>query len=271
MKTLLKLLLLTGLALITLCAVAQKQKNIVIDPSLEANSEALKIKLGTQVMGKMAKYQFGEYAVVEGRAGRTKTSERSNLLDTRQEVKAKSNFSFVMADNADNRATIHAFVDQEIRETREQKLIAFFYTGEDELLLNKHNFSATIFLNKDTANLWLLFMNRETGSRSENTGRAFLTNGERKILILSASSDKNGTDSRKIPARGYELVENDRALSALQYYGGGVLGLNKGLVWIDKQLEPPQKLVLSSAMTALLHLHYNELSEMDSPDFYDDW
>lgn len=272
MKTkIIRQILLTALALITIPALAQKQKNIVIDPGLEANSTALKIKMGGQALNKIPKYEFGDYAVVEGKVGAVKSSGSSNLFDTQQQEKGKTQFSFVMTDRAENRATVNAHINQEHRSSKEQKLIAFFYIGENEVLLDKHNFSATIFLNNDTSNLWLLFMNYETGSQSNNTGTAFLTNGQRKILIVSASSNSNLKNARKIPALGYQFIENKQALSAIQYYGGGLLGLNKGLVWIDHQLDEQLKLVLSSAMTALLHKEYSEVSEIDDLDDYEDW
>lgn len=272
MKTrIIKTILVASLTLFTLCAFTQKQKNIVIDETLEANSEAMKIKMGSQVFGKMAKYKFGDYSVIEGKVAGVSSSGSSNLLETKQQVKSKTKFSFVMADKSADRATVNAAVNQEIKSTSEQKLIAFYYVGENELLLNKHNFSATIFLNKDTSNLWLLYMNRETGSQSKNSGTAFMTNGKRKILIISASSNKNGTDSRTFPAMGYEFTENEQTLSAIQYYGGGMFGLNKGLVWLDNRLDSQLKLILSSAMTALLHMQLDELYDMENMYDYENW
>jgi len=57
-----------------------------------------------------------------------------------------------------------------------------------------------------------------------------------------------------LSALGYELIENDHVLLALQYYSGGVLGMNKNIVWIDNTLDPGMKLVLAAAATAIMQL-----------------
>jgi hypothetical protein len=87
-----------------------------------------------------------------------------------------------------------------------------------------------------------------------------LTNGIRKFLIFSASSDKNGNDKRKIPAQGYELRENNRAVLALQYYGGGMLGMNKNMVWINNTQQPKMQLILAAAATAIMQLKLEEVA-----------
>jgi hypothetical protein len=121
-------------------------------------------------------------------------------------------------------------------------------------------FKTHVNINRDTTNTWVLLMNSEWGSESENTGNAMLTNGIRKFLIFSASSDKNGNDKRKIPAQGYELRENNRAVLALQYYGGGMLGMNKNMVWINNTQQPKMQLILAAAATAIMQLKLEEVA-----------
>ena len=55
-----------------------------------------------------------------------------------------------------------------------------------------------------------------------------------------------------LPARGYQFREGEQTLSAIQYLGGGMLGMNKSIVWLHKGLDEDTKLVLAAAMTALL-------------------
>ena len=62
-------------------------QNIVVDENLAANSEPLKVKMGAQGFGKIAKWKFGEYAVVASKAGWTKTTTKSNLFNTKTESK----------------------------------------------------------------------------------------------------------------------------------------------------------------------------------------
>ena len=94
-----------------------------------------------------------------------------------------------------------------------------------------------------------------------STGRSFLTNGERKIFLSPASSNKNGGDKRSLPALGYESIEKGQSLSAVQYYGGGLLGLNKNIVWLSKSSDEKMKLILAAASTAILQIKANNNQE----------
>jgi len=116
------------------------------------------------------------------------------------------------------------------------------------------NFSAYITINGDTSEIWALLMNIIGGSNTQGSYDALLTNGERKIFVTPASSNKNGSDTRSYPALGYEFIENGQSLSALQYYGGGMMGLNKNIVWIHNGLDEKTKLILAAASTAILQV-----------------
>ena len=235
-------------------------QNIVVDENLATISEPLKVKIGTQGFGKIAKWKFGEYEVVTSKAGWNKTTSRSNLFNTKTESKTTQKFSFTLCNQAGDSALVNAAKNIEIKAVQGFELFPSFFVGENELKLDSRNFTASININRDTTDTWILLMNSEWGSESENTGNAMLTNGIRKILIFSASSNKNGTDKRKIPAQGYELRENDQAVIALQYYGGGVLGMNKNMVWIDNTQEPKMKLILAAAATSIMQLKLDEVA-----------
>ena len=56
------------------------------------------------------------------------------------------------------------------------------------------------------------------------------------------------------PALGYEFIENEQALGALQYFGGGALGTNKNVAWLLNSLNADMQLILASAITALIQL-----------------
>ena len=97
-------------------------------------------------------------------------------------------------------------------------------------------------------------MEQTNGSDSDCNNEAFLRNAEQIINIISISSNKNGNDSRMLPALGYEFVENGQSLCAMQYYGGGAMGYNKNIVWLKSGLEPRMKLILAAARTSLMQL-----------------
>lgn len=108
--------------------------------------------------------------------------------------------------------------------------------------------------NQDTTETWTLYMNITTRRTVEKGGTSFLSNGNRKILIISTSSNKNGNDTRTSPAFGYEFIEKDKPVGALQYFGGGVFGANKNIVWIHNDQNSKMKLILAAAMTSVLQL-----------------
>lgn len=232
---------------------AQK-KGIIISESLAVNSKPMKVKMGTQWMGKIWSFKFGDYAVTDSKNGWTTTTSKSNLFNTKTESKTTQKFAFTLSKKTGDFANVNAANNIEIKVLQETELFAGFYIGDDELLLNSRNFTAFININQDTTETWTLYMNITTGSTVNDGGTAFLTNGERKIFIISTSSNKNGTDSRKFPALGYEFFENEQPVCALQYFGGGAFGMNKNIVWIHDNLDSKMKLILAAAMTSLLQL-----------------
>jgi len=245
-----KTILLSVLAMLMLNVSAQK--NIVIDQDLADNSEALKVKIGAQTFGKIAKYRFGEFAVTESKNGWTTTKGKSNFWGTKEESTTRQKFSFTLGDGESGTAHVNAATDVSIKLKKELELFSGFYVGGDELQLAEQNFSASIFLNGDTTNLWLLFMKMSVGTESDENGGAVLTNGKRKIFIVSASSMKNNMTRQVLPARGYQFREGEQTLSAVQYLASGAFGMNKCIVWLHHSLDEETKLVLAAAMTTLL-------------------
>jgi hypothetical protein len=240
---------------------AEAQKDIIISDSLTANAEKLNVKMGTQWFGKIWKFRFGDYAVVSSKLGWVTASAKENFFNTKTESKSTEKFSFVLTNKANDSALVNAANNIAIQSLHEIEIIPHFSLGNDELLKETHNFSAFITFNGDTTETWALLMNVTRGSNSQGEYNAFLTNGERKIFLLPTTSNKNGGDNRSLPALGYEFIENDQSLSALQYYGGGAFGLNKNIIWITKNADQKMKLILAAASTAILQIMANNNQE----------
>lgn len=242
--------------LVTFAGIAEAQKNgIIINENLAANAEPLKVKMGTQWMGKIWNIKFGDYAIVESKMGWTKTSSKSNLFNTKSESKTTQKFAFTLSNKTGDSVKVNAANNIEVKVLQESELFSGFYIGEDNLLLDSRNFTALININNDTTETWTLYMNVMVGSTVEDGGTAFLSNGNRKILLISTVSNKGkGFVSSMLPALGYEFVENDQAIGALQYFGGGALGTNKNVVWIRNNLDTKMKLILAAAMTSVVQL-----------------
>ena len=73
-------------------------------------------------------------------------------------------------------------------------------------------------------------------------------------VLRKLTGDKNTGKDRVMSALGYEFIENGQSLGALQYFGGGMLGVNKKVMWMHKALDAKIKLLLAAAMTAVMQL-----------------
>ena len=229
------------------------QKTIVISESLAANSEKWSVKMGTQWMGKIWNIRFGEYAVVSSKMGWTTTSNKSKLFNRKTESKTTNKFSFVLRNNTADSARVNAATYTTTQFIREIELLPNLYL-DGTLLKDSSNFSAFININGDTTEVWTLSRTVTQGKQIERNYEFFLTDGKREILLIPTNSNKNGEDSRSLPALGYEFIEDFKSLSALQYYGGGAFGANKNIVWMGNENDPKMKLVLAAAITAVLQI-----------------
>jgi hypothetical protein len=235
-----------------------QQKEIVIDESLEANSDKFKVKIGAQWAGKTFKFKFGDYAVTDGKNGWTQSTSSSNFFGTKASGESSNEFSFDLTDKSlSEKAIVNAATTMTTEEIRSFMLFSTVAIGSDELIKSSQNFSAFISTTVNEDDTWVLVKSVEEGSAASYDFRGFLTNRDRTIKIERTTSNKNGQDSRDIPAKGYEFLENGKSVCALQYYGGGMMGMNKCIVWIRSDLDSKDKLILAAAMTALLQADYS--------------
>ncbi len=241
-----------------------QQKDIVIDEDLAANAEKMKVKMGAQWMGKIFKFKFGDYAVTDSKNGWTTTSGGTNFWGTTARSESKNEFSFDLTDkSAAQKAIVNAASIITSEELRSFTVFSTLAIGTDELLKSSNNFTAFITSTFDEDDTWVLIKSLEDGSQANYDFRAFLTSPNRTIQVESTTSNKNGQDSRSIPAKGYEFIENGKSLCAVQYYGGGTLGMNKSIIWIRSDLSSQDKLILAAAMTALLQADYTTTMSFD--------
>lgn len=64
-------------------------------------------------------------------------------------------------------------------------------------------------------------------------------------------------------AVGYLLKENKEYSGALQYQGSSPMGMNKNIIWIKSDFNDHMKLVLASALCAILQLKTLELENQN--------
>ena len=233
-------------------AVSAAQKTIRISDSLVGNAERLRVKKGAQWMGQIARWRFGDYAVVSGKPGWTHTRTTGNFFQTESESRTHETFTFVLTNAATDSAVVNAARNVNVQALSKLDLGHGWSLGSDELVQESENFTALITINRDTTETWVLFLGSTSGRDTPGKHEAFLTNGERRILLSLASSNKNVYDFRGMPALGYEFIEGGQSLCALQYFSG--LFDFTQVVWIHSGLEARTKLILAAAMTAVLQL-----------------
>lgn len=240
--------------------VQAQSKDLKISKELAENSEMLKVKMGTQWMGKIWKFKFGDYAVVDSKLGWRKVKTKSNLLNTKSEVNSDQKFSFVLNNKTNDSAIVNAVENISVEQLQSFELFPNFYLGSDELLKDSRKFSVFISTTGNQEETWTLVMKTTQGSKVAYEDEAFLTNGKRLIAIIPISSERDTKNRSElgtvlnIPAMGYEFLENDQSLCAMQYYAGGVLGANKNIIWLKSDLDTRMKLIYAAVMTAILQI-----------------
>ncbi len=268
-KVVFKICLLALLSMGTSFAQAER-KDIIISDDLTATAEVFKVKMKTQRWGKIWDFKFGDYAVVKSKLGWTVTTGNANLFGTKTESKTKNKFSFVLCNNTLDSAFVNAVNEIIVKERHSFNIYSSTHSkisgssstthsskinlGSDELLMSTNLFSSFITTSSNKNDVWVLYLEQTDGHELQYKYEGVLRNEDRIIKIIPVSSNKKGTDSRMIPAFGFEFIENEQSLCAVQYFGGGVFGFNKKIVWIKSELEPRMKLILSAAMTSLMQL-----------------
>lgn len=254
LEYLIKILILSVLLIVTENSNAQR-KDIIISEYLSDNSEMLRVKVGTQWMGRIWNFKFGDYAVVRKSKMSPQVSDyKSNILGTKNDYKTGYKFNFTLTNNSVDSATVNALYGENIKELSSFELFPDFYLGRDEVLKDSINFIAEISLSSNTSEIWKLSLEMTSGTETELKHVGVLTNDTRIIWINPVSSNRDGNDKRLFPALGYEFTENGNAICAVQYFGGGAFGYNKNRVWIDSNLNHEMKLILAASMTSILQI-----------------
>jgi hypothetical protein len=237
------------LGLLAAPSVTAAQKIILISDTLVANADKLKVNNPAQWTGHIAGWRFGDYAVATSKQGPVKTTTRQRFM--KADSSTSEQFSFVLTNKTTDSAMVNAARNSTAKLLRSLQLGHGWSLGADEVVNESDNLAAFITINRDTSDAWTFFLG-VTGGESRSY-KGFLTNGERRITVAVASSNRNALDLSGWPALGYEFVEDGRSLGAIQYIGG--LWRPAQYVWLDRNLDARTKLLLAAAMTAVLQVN----------------
>jgi hypothetical protein len=244
-------------------------KHVILSDSLLANADTWDVKQGAQWMG-IHKWRFGDYAVVTSKSGWTTSGTHTDLFHTKSESHSGNKFSFVLTNRTTDSAFVSAAHDVRAQSHPGLKLGSDVTIGGDDRVLESESFTASITVNRDTTEAWVLSIgttdvSSAAGESREDQGThaATLTHGDRRI-VLDPVFSKKLTEHRSFtsqlglqlapPAMGYEFIEDGRSLCALEYFSSGLAGAHKNTVWMLRGADARLQLVLAAAMTAVLEL-----------------
>lgn len=245
------------LSLSPLPSLAQN-KNIIVDETLAASSDMFKVKIGSSKWGGIMRFKFGDYAVVDSKRGWKVTNSKTNFINTKSEKNAESKFYFVLSDQSNDSAFVNAMNNVEMQQFKQNGWLTYFDIDVDysETVMRHNFFTSLITTASNKEDTWVLLLDQTYGSGVEYEFEGLLQNDDQRISFIIASSNKYGNDERDFPALGFEFYEKGLALCAVQYYGGGALGLNKNIIWLKSDLDARMKLILAAAMTSLMQYKF---------------
>ena len=245
--------------LVNLPALAADDKTIIIDEGLAASAEVLPVNVAAEKTFKLADFRFGEYVVVSSKVGMAKGFS-IEWLGPLESDENEQKFSFVMKGAGPETASVTAVQRFKSGPLKRFEVLPGISVGADPLSGAKDNLFASITLDDEPAVTWKLKLSvqRNVAGASEKAKASSLSDGTREIEIRNVSSEASDGGEQAMPARGYEFREGDRAIAALQYYGGGYPASKKHLVvYLRNDLDPRAKLLLATVMTTILQSKVN--------------
>ena len=254
-------------------AVASSDKTIQIDEDLRVNAEVLKVVLGTSTPAHQVNIKFGEYSVVSSNAREGRQTTTSEFLSPVAHTRIRNYFTFVLKDAASATAKVKA--EWNILSEKPGQCLEIdlgidvdieYCLGDEEPKPGLHDLVvAAVQIDGEAASRWTLLLDvvRSESGLTERAGMSFLTDGSRQIVIRPVTSAGPAKNLLDLPARGFEFWEAGQSLGAVQYYAGGALGLNKNVVYLRRDIDPQLKLLLASAMTAIMEYKLEALFDYE--------
>jgi hypothetical protein len=235
--------------------VALAQQGIAIDQELRASAEVLPVAMGGQKLFKVGDFRFGDYAIVSSKMGVSHEDDTSVFANVLTHSDAAERFSFVMKGAGPETATVKAKFSTESGPIKRYEVLPGVSVGAGELSGSIDRLDGEVAVDGSAQPPWRLHLRvkRNVAGVDEKAGESSLSNGARTVGIVDVASVAADGAPESIPARGYQFLENGKALAALQFYGGGHPTSHKGMVvYLRSDLDAETKLTLAAAMTAIL-------------------
>ncbi|MBD3748468.1 MAG: hypothetical protein IE931_03135 [Sphingobacteriales bacterium] len=253
MKSKFRIALIVAFLLATFSQTTLAQKFIKLDAQLKANSKPMPAK--RKGFTDVGRYQFGNYQVISGKSGWTKTTTKSPLFQDNTTTNSSTKKSFVFVDHQADTANANIQIRENIKSYNNELFARTFLNwNRDELLEGKGIFETDFKFSTNTS-AWKLAVIYPLAL--EKDGRLYadyktpfkgiLTNNKTYIEIREVTQNEEGKKSFLSPVLGYEFWLDSESLAAVQ-----VVPMSKMNVWIKEDLDPKLKFILASGAAALL-------------------
>jgi len=245
------------IAFIALSGIVSAQQTIPISDSLAAHAEILELTKGYISGKKIKKFHFGEYSMHSYTRMATKNRSNENYFGTVRSSESLYTSSFKFSNSFNDTALV--LMSRQVNEKTRAPLVIGVVEIGGKNLLGSDFFTAWITINRDTSDIWTLFVGTSSGKEVEETQTAYLTNGDRTINFTLVRAREKGKNILGLPAMGYEFTEEGNSIGAIQFIGDKIFPTSF-TVWMDNRLDIKTKFLLATTMTALSYTP-DELSE----------
>lgn len=242
-------ILAAGLALLPACRSASR---IILADGLRAGTDVVRARMTFQAPGRTWNFKFGEYAIVKSRMSAAATTTTGD--GTLEGSLTTSSFWFVLKGAGPETVRVEASQRTGSLNVEDVEIAPGSSVGVEGVTGVHSHLVATLAFEGEEAPPWKLYLNsvKTGGGIGEKTSVSYMTDGMREIVLTPVTNDVPGAKGHSIPARGYEFAEKGTPLGAVQYYGGGIFGLNQNYVHLRRDLDRRTKLLLAAAMTAVM-------------------
>lgn len=232
---------------------AKAQKKGIIESGIpEEKFVVHKVRIGKEGLNKVWNFSFGEFNVI--------TSKKPLLTFTSSKTKSANKTikksSFVVLNKSSDTVHVNTVYKIDLQNLKEIVVLPFECIDSIEHLKGSNLLTASISINRDTANVWALILSENSYQQTGDHLIGCLTNRERKIIIQPTTFQIKGKNKRSKPAFGYVFAENERQLSALQYHVSGAFPKNERIVTFNNAIDDGLKLILAAASVAILEEKY---------------
>lgn len=253
MKSKLRVTLLVAIIIAAYTQTTFAQKFIKLDDQLKANSKPMPAK--RKGFTDVGRYQFGNYQVISGKSGWTKTTTKSPLFQDHTSSNSSTKKSFVFVNDQADTANANILIRENVT-TYDNDLFArtFLTWNRAELIEGKGVYETDFKISSDTSDWKLVViyplaveMNNEIYKDYKTQFKGILTNNKTYIEIKPVIENENGKKPFLNPVLGYEFWIGSESVAAVQ-----VMPMSNTNVWIKEDLDPKLKFVLASGAAALL-------------------